>query len=291
MELNQKERTTDFYKIIIDMPRQIDITSINHDEVLFKNNCLNTLKSHISDIVNSDDSTKEFGDNFIEFIDSDDNFAFGIIGKSSNVGRGIMKRIKNTSGQEVLETDYLEENFKYFVIKYDGLEISIIRNNKAPQIRELMSEFISSTLSSNMINAFVYVNPLIDKDAIGKVNQMTTLSKINVRFSSDSNLAQQALSLNTILGYNNENIVGGTVELTFKNQKMTDKAKKFIKDEGNMSNFARFEVTGGEDLGEQTVELVNKYLIKKVALDLTDEELTDANKYINKIKQTLISSF
>lgn len=58
-----------------------------------------------------------------------------------------------------------------------------------------------------------------------------------------------------------------------------------------MSNFARFEVTGGEDLGEQTVELVNKYLIKKVALDLTDEELTDANKYVNKIKQTLISSF
>lgn len=288
MENNKK---TDFYQIKISRPNQVDMSSLNYDDSSYNEKCKEIIKDAIDVLIKSNDPSVEFKENFIEFIDIDDDFAFGIVGRANSVERGILKRIKDNNGNEVKKTGYLEENLKYFIIRLSDLQVSIIKNSQGPQIVELFTSFIKSYILNVFPNSIVYVNPVIDKDAFKKIGKMNTLCKIGIKFSADSQLARSTLSLNELLEYDNSNIIGTTIEVKFKNQVMPKKLKEFIDDEGNISNFEKFEITGDQGDNEQTVELIKRHLIKKVALDLTDEELTDANKYINKIKNALISSF
>lgn len=202
-----------------------------------------------------------------------------------------MKRIKNKEGKEIEATEFLVENLRYFYINYSNLKISIIRNYQAPQVKGLFTNFISTAINSKFKDAIVLINPVIDTNVNDKINKWKELSKVSMKFNSESQLKSQAVGLSTLLNYSKSNIVSSSVEIRFKNQIINDKFKDFISDEGNLSNFDKLEISGDASDSEETIELIKKHLIKKVNLDLSDEELTKANEYLDKIKKALIQSF
>lgn len=138
MENNKK---TDFYQIKISRPNQVDMSSLNYDDSSYNEKCKEIIKDAIDGLIKSNDPSVEFKENFIEFIDIDDDFAFGIVGRANSVERGILKRIKDNNGNEVKKTGYLEENLKYFIIRLSDLQVSIIKNSQGPQIVELFYKF------------------------------------------------------------------------------------------------------------------------------------------------------
>lgn len=288
---DKETKTTEFYKINIARPDQADIDSYTLTDNEFNNACINLIKDRAKKLVQDDESSAEFRDNFIEIYESDEHGAFGIVGKSNSVERGLMKRIKNREGKEIESTEFLVENLRYFYINYSNLKISIIRNYQAPQVKELFTNFISTAINSKFKDAIVLINPVIDTNVNYKINKWKELSKVSMKFNSESQLKSQAVTLNTLLNYSNSNIVSSSVEIRFKNQVISDKFKNFISDEGNLSNFDKLEISGDTSDSEETIELIKKHLIKKVNLDLSDEELTKANEYLDKIKKALIESF
>lgn len=288
---DKETKTTEFYKINIARPDQTDIDSYTLTDNEFNNACINLIKERAESLAQSDESSAEFRDNFIEIYESDESGAFGIVGKSNSVERGLMKRIKNKEGKEIEATEFLVENLRYFYINYSNLKISIIRNYQAPQVKELFTNFISTAISSKFKDAIVLINPVIDTNVNDKINKWKELSKVSMKFNSESQLKSQAVTLNTLLNYSNSNIISSSVEIRFKNQIISDKFKDFISDEGNLSNFDKLEISGDTSDSEETIELIKKHLIKKVNLDLSDEELTKANEYLDKIKKALIQSF
>lgn len=288
---DKETKTTEFYKINIARPDQADIDSYTLTDNDFNNACVNLIKEHAESLAQSDESSVEFRDNFIEIYESDESGTFGIIGKSNSVERGLMKRIKNKEGKEIEATEFLVENLRYFYINYSDLKISIIRNYQAPQVKELFTNFISTAINSKFKDAIVLINPVIDTNVNDKINKWKELSKVSMKFNSESQLKSQAVGLSTLLNYSKSNIVSSSVEIRFKNQIISDKFKDFISDEGNLSNFDKLEISGDTSDSEETIELIKKHLIKKVNLDLSDEELTKANEYLDKIKKALIQSF
>lgn len=289
--IDKETKTTEFYKINIARPDQADIDSYTLTDNEFNNACINLIKERTESLAQSDESLAEFRDNFIEIYESDESGAFGIVGKSNSVERGLMKRIKNREGKEIESTEFLVENLRYFYINYSDLKISIIRNYQAPQVKELFTNFISTAINSKFKDAIVLINPVIDTNVNDKINKWKELSKVSMKFNSESQLKSQAVGLSTLLNYSKSNIVSSSVEIRFKNQIINDKFKDFISDEGNLSNFDKLEISGDTSDSEETIELIKKHLIKKVNLDLSDEELTKANEYLDKIKKALIQSF
>lgn len=290
--MKEKEtKTTEFYKINIARPDQADIDSYTLTDNEFNNACINLIKDRAKNLAQDDESSAEFRDNFIEIYESNEFGAFGIVGKSNSVERGLMKRIKNKEGKEIEATEFLVENLRYFYIKYSDLRISIIRNYQAPQVKELFTNFISTAISSKFKDAIVLINPVIDMNVNDKINKWKELSKVSMKFNSESQLINQAVGLDTLFNYSNSNIISSSVEIRFKNQIISDKFKDFISDEGNLSNFDKLEISGDTSDSEETIELIKKHLIRKVDLDLSDEELTKANEYLDKIKKALIESF
>lgn len=288
---DKETKTTEFYKINIARPDQADIDSYTLTDNEFNNACINLIKERTENLAQSDESLAEFKDNFIEIYESDESGAFGIVGKSNSVERGLMKRIKNREGKEIESTEFLVENLRYFYINYIDLKMSIIRNYQAPQVKELFTNFISTAINSKFKDAIVLINPVIDTNVNDKINKWKELSKVSMKFNSESQLKSQAVGLSTLLNYSKSNIVSSSVEIRFKNQIINDKFKDFISDEGNLSNFDKLEISGDTSDSEETIELIKKHLIKKVNLDLSDEELTKANEYLDKIKKALIQSF
>lgn len=288
---DKETKTTEFYKINIARPDQADIDSYTLTDNEFNNACINLIKDRAKNLAQDDESSAEFRDNFIEIYESDEFGAFGIVGKSNSVERGLMKRIKNKEGKEIEATEFLVENLRYFYIKYSDLRISIIRNYQAPQVKELFTNFISTAISSKFKDAIVLINPVIDTNVNDKINKWKELSKVSMKFNSESQLINQAVGLDTLFNYSNSNIISSSVEIRFKNQIISDKFKDFISDEGNLSNFDKLEISGDTSDSEETIELIKKHLIRKVNLDLSDEELTKANEYLDKIKKALIESF
>lgn len=288
---DKETKTTEFYKINIARPDQADIDSYTLTDNEFNNACINLIKDRAKNLAQDDESSAEFRDNFIEIYESDEFGAFGIVGKSNSVERGLMKRIKNKEGKEIEATEFLVENLRYFYIKYSDLRISIIRNYQAPQVKELFTNFISTAISSKFKDAIVLINPVIDTNVNDKINKWKELSKVSMKFNSESQLINQAVDLSTLFNYSKSNIVSTSVEIRFKNQVISDKFKDFISDEGNLSNFDKLEISGDTSDSEETIELIKKHLIRKVNLDLSDEELTKANEYLDKIKKALIESF
>ncbi|MDD7340327.1 MAG: hypothetical protein PUG50_07065 [Eubacteriales bacterium] len=289
--IDKETKTTEFYKINIARPDQADIDSYTLTDNEFNNACINLIKERTESLAQSDESLAEFRDNFIEIYESDESGAFGIVGKSNSVERGLMKRIKNREGKEIESTEFLVENLRYFYINYSDLKISIIRNYQAPQVKELFTNFISTAINSKFKDAIVLINPVIDTNVNDKINKWKELSKVSMKFNSESQLKSQAVGLSTLLNYSKSNIVSSSVEIRFKNQIINDKFKDFISDEGNLSNFDKLEISGDTSDSEETIDLIKKHLIKKVNLDLSDEELTKANEYLDKIKKALIQSF
>lgn len=283
---DKETKTTEFYKINIARPDQADIDSYTLTDNEFNNACINLIKDRAKNLAQDDESSAEFRDNFIEIYESDEFGAFGIVGKSNSVERGLMKRIKNKEGKEIEATEFLVENLRYFYIKYSDLRISIIRNYQAPQVKELFTNFISTAISSKFKDAIVLINPVIDTNVNDKINKWKELSKVSMKFNSESQLINQAVGLDTLFNYSNSNIISSSVEIRFKNQIISDKFKDFISDEGNLSNFDKLEISGDTSDSEETIELIKKHLIRKVDLDLSDEELTKANEYLDKKKKS-----
>lgn len=288
---DKETKTTEFYKINIARPDQADIDSYTLTDNEFNIACINLIKDRAENLAQDDESSAEFRDNFIEIYESDKHGAFGIVGKSNSVERGLMKRIKNREGKEIEATEFLVENLRYFYINYSDLKISIIRNYQAPQVKELFTNFISTAINSRFKDAIVLINPVIDTNVNDKINKWKELSKVSMKFNTESQLNSQAVDLSTLFNYSKSNIVSTSVEIRFKNQVISDKFKDFISDEGNLSNFDKLEISGDTSDSEETIELIKKHLIRKVNLDLSDEELTKANEYLDKIKKALIESF
>lgn len=280
--------TIEYYKINYHLNNQLSLLRPNNEKDILDN-----LWNDISKTANKYKDNPEYeyyvienSDKFIEFIEITDDYIFGILGKADEVSKGILKRIKSKEEKEV--SGLFLEKYNYFYLKKKNLSISVIRNSQSPSFKNPFNKFINlaKTESFKTLN----VIKVIDKNIDSKIGKIRSLLNINMIFDSESNIGWELLSFNNIFHLSNNNLIKANVNLKLKNEVVTEDLVELMKNEETIkSDFEKFEVIANTEEGEQTIELVERWLIKSIEIELEDDDLMKDN--LHKIKEALEQSF
>lgn len=290
MYINQKERTAEFYEIVFTEQEQISIGSLYQNNISAEDFWRDLISKDVESKIN-DGQLYENDNNFIEFISIEKGFVFGVLGKSTSVEKGVLKRIKNITGEEFEKTEYLEEYIRYFILKLDDFRISIIRNSQAPNLKKLICDYLSSLNNKLFYDCLIRVLPISDANINQKLDELIELTSVYAVFKRDSDLAVQMIKPKYAFDISQNNIEKINLSIKCKNQPLSERFKKFLKNHKNLNDLDKLEISGKN--GEQTeiLEFVEQNLTKKIALNLTEEQLKNGSIYLDEIKQALIRSF
>ncbi len=290
MELNQKERTAEFYELMFSDQDQMAINS------LYQNGM--TTEDFWRDLISTDVKSRiktgqiyENENNFIEFIGIDDGLVFAMLGKSTSVEKGVLKRIRNITGEEFEKTEYLEEYIRYFVLRLDDFRISIIRNSQAPNLKKLICNYLASLNNEPFYDCLIRVLPISDANINQKLDELTELTSVYAIFKRDSDLAVQMIRPKYAFDISQNNIERINLSIRCKNQPISNNFKKFLKNRKNLNDLDKLEISGSDGDQSEVLEFVEQKLTKKIALNLTEEQLKNGSMYLDEIKQALVKSF
>ena len=242
------------------------------------NDCIKNTSSNYYTIKNSD--------NFIEFIEVDDNYIFGILGKSDEVTAGILKRIRN---KENVETGNLFlEKYNYFLLRREDYSVNVIRNSQSPGFKRPFTTFLSDIECHRMKNLNVVRK--LDKDIDTKIKKMKTILEISMIFNQDSNIGNQLLSIKDTFDISNNNLIKASIQISLKNQPVSKELGYFLSENEQIkSDFEKLKIVGNSPEGKETIELVGQLLSKTIEIEIEDDDVIK-NK-LDKIKKALEESF
>lgn len=278
----------EYYKLNFTINNQLVINEPDNDIELknkFREKIINEsnkyIKNEESEYLIIDDS-----DNFIEFLESNDDYVFGILGKSDEVTKDILKRIKNKENLDV--SGLFLEKYNYFYVKKDNFEINVIRNSSSPGFKRPFNIFLNN-LKLDRIE-YVNVTRVLDENINHKIKRMKSLLSLNFIFDEGSNLADNFLSLNDVFNISNSNLYKASVNVKFKNEAISPQLESFLLSEDRIkSDFKKFEIEADGQDGQETLELVGRWLTKSIDIELEDKDLLNDN--LSKIKEALEKSF
>ena len=280
--------TIEYYKINFNIDQQLTIeSSLNNDEIKnkFWKKLITKAEKHINDEHNPyyliDDSDK-----FIEFLETDDEYIFGILGKSDSITSGTLKRVKNEEKVDVSEL-FLEK-YNYFYLRSNDYSVNVIRNSQSPGFKKPFRDLLKNIKLDRIKN--VDVTRVLDKNIKTKLNKMTEILNISMIFNQDSNTGDELLSLKDSFDLSNNNLIKANIKLDLKKQTIPKKSLDFFNNEDKIkSDFEKLKIIGTGPLGEETIDLVDRWLIKSVEIELRDEDVINDN--LDKIKEALKESF
>ncbi|WP_019132689.1 hypothetical protein [Peptoniphilus obesi] len=292
IENNTIQITLEFYNVIIKVSEQRDLKNFNLsvEESIEKyfTNLKNECKKYAenSSAINIEDSGT-----FIELLPTEENIIFGIIGKSSEIKEGVLKRIKNSNGKEINQTDLNIENYKYFLFDIETSKVVVMVNSNYSAFQQPFTKFLESFNSS--YSTVIKVEREIDNDIGNKINRMTSVLETEMEFAKNSQLTDSILSFEDDFGFSNDDLTKIKINLQVSNEASVSKFKKFINDKLKIgNNFKNFKVTTKDEKDEtEVIDLIKRYLTKKVTIELKSEYLKDSAKiYFKEIKKALSKS-
>lgn len=280
--------TIEYYRIEYRIDNQLSLFDSS-----YKVNVLEDFWTDIVEIANKyiDNAEYEYyeiadSDKFIEFIEATDDHIFGILGKSDEVSKGVLKRIR--SKEEIEISGLYLEKYNYFYLRKKDLAINVIRNSQSPGFRQPFKKFINS--ANNYRFKVLSVIKVIDKNIDAKIGKIQSLLDINMIFNSESNIGYELLSIKDSFNLSSNNLIKATVNLKLKNEAVSnDFIELLLNEEAIKSDFEKFEVIANTEEGEQTIELVDRWLVKSIEIDLEEDDVLKDN--LNKIKEALVKSF
>lgn len=278
--------TIEYYKINYGLDNQLTLfDSDNENEVLdsFWNNIYNISNDYVN---NPNYYEIEDSDKFIEFIEITDDYLFGILGKSDEVSKGILKRIKSKGQHEV--SGLFLEKYNYFYMRKKDLTVNVIRNSQSPGFKKPFNTFINTYKTDRF--KYINITRILDNNIDSKIKKIQNLVNISMVFDNESNLGSEMLSMKNSFDISNNNLLKANISIKLKNEVVSKELEEFMLSEDRVkSDFEKFEITANTSDGQQAIELVNRWLIKTVDIDLDDDDLMEDN--LDKIKEALEQSF
>ena len=295
MENEVMQVNLEYYKVLINVgnQRNFDNYALGTDECIeqYVNSILTECNKYAdeSSIINFEDDGS-----FIELLPNEEKKIFGIIGKSSEIKQGVLKRIKSSDGSSINKTDLNIENYKYFLFDTDSLTAVVMENSQYKAFQKTFTKFLESF--NNDYSVVIKVERIIDQEIEAKINRMTTILDTEMEFSKNSMLTSQILSFEDLFGLSNDDLSKVKINISVTNsptENKLDKFKGFLKEKLKISkNFKTFKVTAkNEDNESETIDLIKRYLTKTMTIELPLDYLNDgAKKYFNEIKKALSES-
>lgn len=273
-------KSVEFYKVVTYIDGQLSLFDTEDDRKVESNYWSLVNKSINEKYLDKDYFIIKDSKFFIEFIEANDEYIFGILGKSDQIKEDILQRVYNENDVDI--TGLYLETYCYFYFRRSDKFISVLKNYQIPSFRKYFSSFLNKFLSDRITS--MEVVRVQDKDIKNKIIGMTKLANINLVFDQDSIVGDELLSLKDSLYLSNTNLSKVTLDIKFKNKPISPDFQSLLQnDEKIKSDFKKFKVTGQGPNGEdETFELVEQWLTKSVDINIDDDDLIQDNLSIIK---------
>ena len=192
---------------------------------------------------------------------------------------------------QINQTDLNIENYKYFLFDIETSKVVVMVNSNYSAFQQPFTKFLESFNSS--YSSVIKVERAIDNDIGNKINRMTSVLETEMEFAKNSQLTDSILSFEDAFGFSNDDLTKIKINLQVSNEASVSKFKKFINDKLKIgNNFKNFKVTTKDEKDEtEVIDLIKRYLTKKVTIELKSEYLKDSAKiYFKEIKKALSKS-
>lgn len=279
-------RSIEFYRVAIYIDGQLSLLDSIDNKEVEKNYWSSVEKSITHNNVKKDYFVIKDSNFFIEFLEFNNDYIFGILGKSDQIKEGVLQRVYNEQNVDI--TGLYLEKYCYFYLRRSDKLISVLKNNQITSFRKYFSSFLKEFVSDRITS--LEILRVQDRDIKSKIWKMTKLANISLVFDQDSIAGDQLLSLKDSLHLSNTNLSTVKVDIKFKNKSISPDFQSLLQnDEKIKSDFKRFKVSGqGSDGEDETFELVEQWLTKRIDINIDDDDLIQDNLKI--IKEALESS-
>lgn len=223
----------------------------------------------------------------IELLEVNNKFIFGILAKLENLKGGLLKRLREIENNEVLEKDaqdlglYLE-NYTYFYICKETLYCSVLSNSAAPKFKTHFENFLINEMDMTYIE-HIDISVVLDEKIDYKINQVTNLAKLDIKFDDTSKMGKRLLELNNTFAVSQNSIRDATISINLRTLPIKEDTKKILRSINDSENeFKKLEVTGfDKDESMIVMELAEKILLKRIDINI-DESLLTSFEYLDE---------
>lgn len=231
----------------------------------------------------------------IELLEVEDSFIFGIIAKLEDLKNGPLKRLREKKSNEVLEAElnnlaFCLENYTYFYVCKETLYCSVLSNSSAPKFMTHFENFLLERIDMTSLED-ICVNFVLDDHIERKLNQLQSLSKLDITFDDTSKMGRNLLELKNTFGVSQNSLNRARVTINLKLLPLEENTRIiFSKLFRTKDEFKKFELTGfDKDENSIDMELVEKILLKKVDISIDDGQLVSSED-LDAIKKALEGS-
>lgn len=229
-------------------------------------------------------------DNFVEILLIENDTIFGIIGKTNMVEQGPMKRVRDSEGKTIKESNLQIDNYRFFLYDLNSHYCVVMNNKDAPAFKTLFVSFLNEY--NNKYVHSIFVVPVLDEELIEKYNRSRNLLKISVAFDNTSSALSQLPSLGDLFGISNSDIkkVDLNLDLEASVIRPEEIAQLIEADNVIETNFLRFKlITQDDENIQNTLEFVHRLLTKNIDLDISENQVIN-EYYYREIKEALFKS-
>lgn len=288
------------------MKRKVEFYNIQYKNFDICVNELNTNKDFAELLKNelSKRDTIEIPNNnntkilYTHIIDISSEYIFGIVGKTQPLKDAPLKRfiqdlekVKKSSDKftKLKDLHYLMDTYTYFLINLSSLICASIYNYEASNFATSMEALLFNLLKNNAALESISIIPRIDEQFMTKLRNTKKIEKINGICSSPNNNIEEIDMLKNIFNLSSTDCLRYSFSIKLKvssiNQDTINKIVEYSK-----KGFTNYKVCGFDE-NEKPIEteLIKHYLIKRIDLDFSEDELTMSSMN-TEIKNKLINS-
>lgn len=262
-----------FYELVLEKNEQIN---------LFENEGI-TLEDKVEQLsLNHFESDKfQVVDNKVFMLESFDRaHIFGTFGKIDDISSGDHIRGRNRENYSVESIKNLIESYTYFYLDLSTKKLALLQNSSLPDIKNPFAKFIGTNFRVTGLYNLQLV-PVVTEEIPSKYGDEIPVLSAKISYSDDRLPENIFLNHKEILGISQSDIKKTDINITMKQGSKTNKRLfKFKKEE-----FSEIKL----ETEEETIDLINNVITKKVTIDLNSDELLD-EKVIKEILKDLLTN-
>lgn len=244
-----------------------------------------SLKS-IIDKAFSLDSTLVDDSIFLDKYTLNDRFFFGSIGKEKDMALNPLARVRNEDGRTTKPilpgTNF--EHFTYFLIEFETARVAVLYSSEAPALKMHLCHFLHNNMNLNLDSVRM---PIIVIDLEKKLLEWNNITKVSIAVSPQSNLGDKMIGFSQLNKISENHAEAVKLEIKLTRTSVDNELIKMLS-EFDPSDYKSFKVYGDnkEDLND-SYDIVEKLLIKKASLILSDDRLANRTTVFNELTKTL----
>lgn len=276
------QRTLLFYDLILNESLQIN----------FLNKNATTLKDKVkqlSENAKEDDLLYTNGSVIIQIEDFDENYIFGSYGKAENLSKRKLTRGRVKEDYTVTDLNSLKElveSYTYFYLDININECVILNNANCGAFKTEFPKFLLHHFRVSSIYKSIEIsNKLSEKigEDIGKSNHFASIS---YSYTSEKLPANEFAGFRELSGLTKDQIKTASVQLYLEpGFDYTESANILANTSKYIDDFSTFKI----DTQEETINVIEKILSKKVSINIDEDDIDNLGKIKKILSENLIS--